>query len=102
MIIRHWQGYGKVDVKKISDRAVPNSPDRVLKVKVSGNHECGLVRDDKYDVFAWMLKSGERFLPKGAMTDWRQIHRVMINESYDDEKDVETATYEILYTPNRS
>ena len=50
MKIKHYQGYGTVQAKKI------NKTGNCLKVTVWGNHEYGLIRDDKYDVFNWLVK----------------------------------------------
>ena len=50
MKIKHWQGYGTVNAVKIKDKNF------TLSVKVSGNHEWGLRRDDIYDLFGWLVK----------------------------------------------
>ncbi len=54
MKIKHWQGYGTVDAKKIS-RTVENGMVTLI-VKVTGDHEWGLVRDDEYDLINWLVK----------------------------------------------
>lgn len=53
MKIKHWQGYGTVNAKKIS-KTVENGK-TILVVKVSGNHEWGLVREDLYDLKWWLI-----------------------------------------------
>lgn len=52
MKAKHWQGYGIVDMKKISQ----NTKDgiKTIIVQVSGNHEWGLERNDIYDVHKWI------------------------------------------------
>lgn len=55
MKIKHWQGYGTVDATKISRTREPLGR-IVLRVKVSGNHEWGLIREDAYDLMNWLLK----------------------------------------------
>ncbi len=54
MKIKHWQGYGTVNAEKIYKQS--NEGETVLKVKVTGNHEWGLVRDDEYDLINWLVK----------------------------------------------
>lgn len=48
--IKHFQGYGTVQAVKIKDKSC------TLHVKVIGNHECGLRRDDDYDLYNWLVK----------------------------------------------
>lgn len=50
MKIKHWAGYGSVTARKVSYK------DNVLVVEVKGNHERGLVREYKSDVFDWLVK----------------------------------------------
>ena len=44
MKIKHWQGYGCVNMKVLL-----NTPKKVI-IEVYGNHEYGLKRYDKYDI----------------------------------------------------
>lgn len=47
--IKHWQGYGTVEmevVKKTSKEVI---------VRVSGDHEYGVARNDVYDAKHWLL-----------------------------------------------
>jgi len=69
MKIRHYQGYGCVNARKISN--VGN----VLVVEVRGEHECGLVRDDNYDVFNWLVKRFDK-----TRKEWTEIESISINE----------------------
>lgn len=50
MKIKHWQGYGTVTAVKIKDTAC------TLHIRVTGNHEWGLIRRDVYDLFNWLVK----------------------------------------------
>ena len=54
MKIKHWQGYGTVEAVKVKD----NTCD--LHIRVTGNHEWGLERNDAYDVFRWLVKRFKR------------------------------------------
>ena len=54
MKIKHWQGYGTVNAQKIS-RTVRNGMVTMV-IKVTGDHEWGLVRDDEYDLKNWLVK----------------------------------------------
>ena len=51
MIIKHWQGYGKVKATKEKNELGSD-----LHIKVKGNHEWGIVREDRYDIFNWLVK----------------------------------------------
>lgn len=53
MKIKHWQGYGTVNAKKLC-KVVENSR-TTLVVEVSGDHEWGLERDDIYDLKQWLI-----------------------------------------------
>lgn len=53
MRIKHWQGYGTVTAKKIS-KTTKNGI-TTLVVRVNGNHEWGLVRNDIYDLKRWLI-----------------------------------------------
>ena len=66
MKIRHWQGYGTVNAVKV------RSTKFVLVVKVSGNHEWGLRRDDVYDLFNWLVKKFDKDWADKSYADFRQ------------------------------
>ena len=51
MRIKHWAGYGCVNARKVKD----SSPS-TLHIRVEGNHEQGLVRNDEYDLYNWLVK----------------------------------------------
>jgi len=57
MKIKHWQGYGTVSAQKIQDANC------TLHVRVTGNHEWGLVRNDLYDLYSWIVKRFDRAVP---------------------------------------
>lgn len=69
MKIKHWQGYGCVNAKKIS------KDKNTLVVEVSGTHEYGLSRDDKYDVFNWLVKRFDK-----SRKDYMEIQDIDIDE----------------------
>lgn len=63
MKIKHWQGYGTVNATRIKDTGC------TLHVRVSGNHECGLERDDPFDLYWWLVKRFDKRVPDTYM-DW--------------------------------
>lgn len=54
MKVKHWQGYGSVEMKKVKTTTIGNT--KTVVVRVSGNHEWGLERNDTYDIFNWICK----------------------------------------------
>ena len=96
MKLKHFAGYGSVNAKKVSCN------DRELVVHVWGCHEYGVVREDHYDVFEWLVK---RFDKKNADKDyWRLIEDVTIDNWYEKETegrykgcDAEHCIYTIRY-----
>lgn len=49
MRIKHWQGYGTVSARKINDSSC------TLHIRVEGNHEWGIVRNDDFDLYHWLV-----------------------------------------------
>jgi len=96
MKIKHWQGYGAINAKKISDVRINDSMSK-LTIQLSGNHEYGLVRDDKYDIFNWLLNKGQRFATK--IKDYRDILHINITEDILNiaGENIDCALYEITY-----
>ena len=88
MKVKHWQGYGSVDMKVISRKQVANI--KTIVVRVSGNHEWGLVRDDEYDIYHWICS---RFAKD--CKSYVDIIDTHIQSDYT--KDVETCDYTIIY-----
>ena len=58
MKIKHWQGYGCVNAKKIKKSTKRGMT--TLVVEVTGNHEWGLRRDDMYDLKRWLVDRFDR------------------------------------------
>lgn len=52
MRIKHWQGYGSVEAKKLSKKTRGNITK--VEIEVIGNHEWGIYRNDTYDVHRWL------------------------------------------------
>lgn len=49
MKIKHFQGYGSVSAIKKSRTITPDNKINLV-IEVTGNHECGIVREDVYDL----------------------------------------------------
>lgn len=90
MRIKHFQGYGSVNAKKIS-RTVTNGVVK-LHIQVTGNHECGIHRDDKYDVANWLIRKFDK-----QFTDYRLIIDLSLKDGYDETTNTETCDYFITY-----
>ena len=63
MKIKHWQGYGSVNVKKVSKTTFTDrwgEKKNKMVLRVSGNHEWGLVRNDIYSVKRWLFDRFEK------------------------------------------
>lgn len=94
MRVKHWQGYGSVDVKKITRAEQPNN--RVyLHLQVRGLHECGICREDKYDVVRWIGTRCDK-----ALTDYRQITDMRVEEEWDEVNREDICDYYISYIKN--
>jgi hypothetical protein len=97
MKVKHFSGYGSVEAKKISKKSIVNRYDEKkteLVLRVKGNHECGLVRNNIYDVRRWLFN---RFEKNFQGQDY-EIN-MSINDDYIKENglDVEVATYTFVY-----
>lgn len=57
MKIKHWVGYGTVNAQKVKDKSC------TLHVRVTGNHEWGLVRNDAYNLYHWLVKRFDKSAP---------------------------------------
>lgn len=81
MKIKHWQGYGTVNAVKVKDDSC------TLHVKVTGSHECGLERDDEYDLFNWLVKRFDK-----TLSDYRDFAnrnpKIVIKNNYGSDVDV--------------
>lgn len=93
MRIKHWQGYGTVSAVKVKDRSC------TLHIRVSGNHEWGLEREDMYDLYNWLVKRFDKSVPD--YLQWYRAARektdriVMVNDRY--ENDEEVCDYMFVY-----
>jgi len=93
MRIKHWQGYGTVSAVKVKDRSC------TLHIRVSGNHEWGLEREDMYDLYNWLVKRFDKSVPD--YLQWYRAarektdHIVRVNDRY--EKDKEVCDYMFVY-----
>lgn len=74
MKIKHWQGYGTVSATKQKDKSC------TLHVRVVGNHEWGLVREDLYDLYNWLVKRFDKSVPE--YLTWRRTADVHIVDGY--------------------
>ena len=95
MRIKHWQGYGTVEAKRISKRHANGL--QKIHIQVKGNHEWGLVREDKYDVSRWLLKRFDKSFAGNPYTD---IKELIVNSSYETDRNgisTEVCDYYISY-----
>lgn len=97
MRVKHFAGYGSVEVKKVSKKPIindygENKTEMVLQVK--GNHEWGLVRNDIYDVKRWIFEKFEKNFKGNDYDIYMDIKDDYINENG---IDVEVATYTFVY-----
>lgn len=76
MKVKHWQGYGVIEMKKISQKT--KNGVKTVVVKVSGNHEWGLERNDTYDVHRWICKR----LAKDCK-EYSDITNMTLNDHYE-------------------
>ena len=55
--IKHFAGYGTVKAGVIKDSSC------TLHIRVEGDHEWGLKRDDLYDLYNWLVKRFDKTIP---------------------------------------
>ena len=89
MRLKHWQGYGSVNAKKLSKGPAPDGRTRLV-IEVTGHHEWGLVRDDVYDVHRWLVQRFVKDCP-----NYQNIESMHITENRID--NVDQAVYSIIY-----
>lgn len=58
MKIKHFAGYGCVLASKCKD-SLPS----MLHIRVEGNHERGLYREDAYDLYNWLVRRFDKNVP---------------------------------------
>ena len=62
MKIKHFAGYGSVNAKLIENKigfsefGEPDEEISIAHIKVWGNHERGIYREDYIDIFNWLCK----------------------------------------------
>lgn len=93
MKIKHWQGYGFVNAECIKKQNLSTLSDaKIMQVKVKGDHEWGLIREDAYDVKRWLLERFDKSAKELSPRD------VFVHCNYLPSEDgVECALYEIAY-----
>ena len=94
MKLKHWQGYGVLDVKRVSTKTSKDpfyGDTTTMVIRVKGNHEYGIERDDKYDVFNWLLKRFDK-----TVTSYRQIKDLKLDSRI--ENGVDVCDYIITYS----
>jgi hypothetical protein len=88
MRIKHWQGYGVINAKKVALND-NNDGTKTLKVHVSGNHEYGICCEDDYTIENWLVKRFDKSFNNGY------IMKMDIRTSIKDGEDI--ADYKIIY-----
>ena len=104
MKIKHWQGYGSVIARKISEKKVTineyGAPEKATQVviHVQGNHEYGIERDDDYDVYNWLLKRFCKVIPEYNEMKYFQVSTNSYYKRNEKENiDEENCDYTITY-----
>ena len=92
MKVKHFAGYGSVNVRKLGREHTIEENGIYLLLEVRGNHEWGIKRDDIYDVVRWI---GTKCDTK--LTDYRQVTGMDIEEYWDDKKKEDVCRYHIYY-----
>ena len=93
MRIKNYCGYGVINAKKIS--RTRSNGEVSLHIRVSGNHECGIHRDDEYDVANWLVKRFDK-----QFTDYRSIRSMRLEDSFEKDANgsyVDVCDYYITY-----
>lgn len=86
MKIKHWQGYGSVTATKVKDNTCK------LHIRVVGNHEWGICRNDLYDLYNWLVKKFDKSIKDS--TEWYRLYpTVEISEGYDYVNKVDVCDY---------
>ena len=90
MKIKHFAGYGCVNAKRIKD------PSCTLHVQIRGNHEWGIVRNDEYDLFNWLVKRFDKSIPD-SLTFHRMFPKINVVPSWDAEAKEDVCDYMFTY-----
>ena len=64
--------------------------DAALHVRVSGNHEQGLYRNDLYDLYNWLVKRFDKTVP-ASFAEWYRAARSKYDQVVEIHDDYETA-----------
>lgn len=92
MKIKHWQGYGSVQAKKVSKTTKGDKVTLVIEVK--GNHEWGLVVFDNYDAKGWLF---DRFEKNFKGDEYDMDISIESKEVKENGINVEVAIYTFIY-----
>ena len=65
MKIKHFAGYGSVEATRIKNASC------TLHIRVHGDHEYGLRRDDDYDLFNWLVRRFDKSIK--SYEDWHRM-----------------------------
>jgi hypothetical protein len=76
MRIKHWQGYGSVEAKKL-DRTVDENGIVTVKIRVTGDHEWGLETKDEHTVKDWLLKRMDKKFPENGRIEYESHDRMV-------------------------
>ena len=95
MIIKHWQGYGHLEAKRISTKTNKDpfyGDTKTMTIRVKGNHEWGIERNDTYDVYNWLLKKFDK-----SVDSYRRIKNLKLNSYTENGTDIcdYIITYEV-------
>jgi len=97
MRVKHFAGYGSVEVKKVLKKAIINGYGEnktKLILRVKGNHEWGIVRNDIFDVRDWIFNKFEKNFNGDDYDIYMDVQDEYIKENG---IDVEVATYTFIY-----
>ena len=92
MKIKHWQGYGCVTAKKVKDNSC------TLHIRVEGNHEWGLRRDDDYDLFRWIVKRFDKTIDDDYFKWKSSLINLQIEDGWDEKTKTDICDYYFTYT----
>ena len=98
MKIKHWQGYGIIEAKKIAKKSRDGKT--FITIELRGNHEWGLHRDDTYDIAHWLLPKFVKEFKDGSK-DYRNIEYMDITDGYERDSNgvyVDTCLYDIQFS----
>lgn len=97
MRIKHFAGYGCVNATKVKNTKTGDKTRQVI-IKVAGNHERGIYRNDYYDIYNWLVK---RFCKD--CDNYNSIYHIGVNLDYEriNNIDTEVCVYTIDYIVNK-